>query len=751
MLKIGFHTGPGGNATGIGDNYWVKLDALGIPCFQMSADSYGPCYEVINLRQSSGVPHVVAFRLTTLGQNDGFNYDVPQYLLDPVDAAYIHWQAIVAKLPPELKNDPFQKQNCWIIVCNEVDKNRANWLGEFGVKIGELAIDQGYKVALFGFASGEPEQFQWEEPGMLDFLELCGQYPDRVAVALHEYSYSWDIWDHRDENGSPTYDKIGRYLNLLEVCNYNSIPEPTILITEWGWHQDDVPDIPEALLDIAEVGEFYEKSLAVCGAMIWYLGPGYGGIANKAQKLIEPVGNLAANWQEEPPMHKAIVVKAPQEIELNEWFDIADYSYSFRHTMTASHDDMLTILAGGNEESYAKVFEPNRPSQQESIALLEANGYNWEPHYINLPPDNFKFEVWPTDYKVITQAFGANPNYYGQFGLPGHEGVDMRAPNGTPIRAVAAGTVYEVKPDDGHAYGVRVRVRHNYGYRTIYAHMIPGSVTVNEGQDVDAGTVLGLADETGNIWNPPAPHLHLTLKHDLAYPGGLKYIGYPYEIIDPTPFLLPLLEDGGGASYDLLPYMKTSADFGVLYEVQTENGPQQRHQTQVEGSVFYHTKDREWEQLMHDSGYIYRFTDTSPGPAGGRPRYYQLRDGGDAWSRWCPRYMELNEVYERGPVVSFYWKDDCSKISEDFAPSLIKLEAVHNSYEFFTGITLQNVVQLAWLHMDHNFAERYFYARDFGLVGWESSSGARSAISEIHAPGTRPNNTREVINCIDST
>ena len=132
MLKIGFHTGPGGNATGIGANYWVKLDSAGIPCFQMSADSYGQCYEVIELRRESGVPHVVAFRLTTLGQADGFNYDVPQYLLDPVDAAHIQWQAIVSKLPPEYRDDPFHRQHVWLVVCNEVDKTPIGgaWIGK---------------------------------------------------------------------------------------------------------------------------------------------------------------------------------------------------------------------------------------------------------------------------------------------------------------------------------------------------------------------------------------------------------------------------------------------------------------------------------------------------------------------------------------------------------------------------------------------------------------------------------------------
>ena len=34
---------------------------------------------------------------------------------------------------------------------------------------------------------------------------------------------------------------------------------------------------------------------------------------------------------------------------------------------------------------------------------------------------------WPTDYGTLTQEFGARPEYYGRFGLPGHEGLDFRA------------------------------------------------------------------------------------------------------------------------------------------------------------------------------------------------------------------------------------------------------------------------------------------------------------------------------------
>ena len=109
---------------------------------------------------------------------------------------------------------------------------------------------------------------------------------------------------------------------------------------------------------------------------------------------------------------------------------------------------------------------------------------------------------WPTDYPKITQAFGVNPDIYRRFGLPGHEGLDIRAPLGANVYAAADGTVFQVNPDGKlangavHAYGIHVRIQHSDGYQTIYGHLQKALVAV--GQQVKAGDKIGLADSTGN-------------------------------------------------------------------------------------------------------------------------------------------------------------------------------------------------------------------------------------------------------------
>ncbi|MCC7359628.1 MAG: M23 family metallopeptidase [Anaerolineales bacterium] len=145
----------------------------------------------------------------------------------------------------------------------------------------------------------------------------------------------------------------------------------------------------------------------------------------------------------------------------------------------------------------------------------------------------FKFEAWPTEFRAINQYFGVNPQNYAQFGLPGHEGLDIQAPDGSKVFAVAPGRVSMVRLEPtGHNYGIHVRVDHIEQYQTTYAHLRQCFVSV--GQNVTAGMVLGLADNTGNSFGS---HLHLTLKK-----LDQNYLNWPSHITDPTPFILPLLD-----------------------------------------------------------------------------------------------------------------------------------------------------------------------------------------------------------------
>ncbi|MGY5306394.1 peptidoglycan DD-metalloendopeptidase family protein [Nocardia gipuzkoensis] len=101
-------------------------------------------------------------------------------------------------------------------------------------------------------------------------------------------------------------------------------------------------------------------------------------------------------------------------------------------------------------------------------------------------------------------------SHYGPRGGKHHGGLDLAAPSGTPIYAATGGTVVKAG-NFGDGYGYQVRIRSADGTETIYAHQTPGSIRVQSGQRVAAGTVIGAVGSTGNS---TGPHLHYEVRRN---------------------------------------------------------------------------------------------------------------------------------------------------------------------------------------------------------------------------------------------
>lgn len=82
----------------------------------------------------------------------------------------------------------------------------------------------------------------------------------------------------------------------------------------------------------------------------------------------------------------------------------------------------------------------------------------------------------------------------------GHEGVDLAAPTGTPIRAAAPGVVTESRFDARSGWGWTLVLDHGNGLQTRYSHNSANLVSV--GSRVQAGQVIGRVGSTGNSTGP---------------------------------------------------------------------------------------------------------------------------------------------------------------------------------------------------------------------------------------------------------
>ncbi|MFC4125814.1 M23 family metallopeptidase [Nocardia rhizosphaerae] len=110
-----------------------------------------------------------------------------------------------------------------------------------------------------------------------------------------------------------------------------------------------------------------------------------------------------------------------------------------------------------------------------------------------------------------TSGFGA------RWGVQ-HLGIDVAGPIGTPIYAVADGTVIEAGPASG--FGMWVRILHDDGTVTIYGHI--DTATVTEGERVLAGDQIATM---GNRGFSTGPHVHFEV-----WQNGV-------DKIDPVPWL----------------------------------------------------------------------------------------------------------------------------------------------------------------------------------------------------------------------
>lgn len=84
-----------------------------------------------------------------------------------------------------------------------------------------------------------------------------------------------------------------------------------------------------------------------------------------------------------------------------------------------------------------------------------------------------------------------------------HKGIDFAAPVGTPVMAAGDGHIEMAKRNGD--YGKYIRIRHNSGYSTAYAHLSGFADGVRAGGRVRQGQIIGYAGTTGRS---TGPHLH---------------------------------------------------------------------------------------------------------------------------------------------------------------------------------------------------------------------------------------------------
>jgi septal ring factor EnvC (AmiA/AmiB activator) len=210
---------------------------------------------------------------------------------------------------------------------------------------------------------------------------------------------------------------------------------------------------------------------------------------------------------------------AEKQIELEASLEAATWSLQQLDSEKDSKKTLLEKLRREKDSHLAALSELEEAAQNLEAQLKEIERQS-RPELFRpgaAPPVELKKSCLPVDGR-IDEKFG--PRIDPHFGTKTmHKGVDITAPAGKPVRAIAAGQV--VFADWFRGYGNLIIVDHNNGYYSLYAHL--DRIDKRAGDQLKKGTQLGTVGETGSL---KGPFLYFELR-------------YHTEAINPELFLDP--------------------------------------------------------------------------------------------------------------------------------------------------------------------------------------------------------------------
>jgi len=160
-------------------------------------------------------------------------------------------------------------------------------------------------------------------------------------------------------------------------------------------------------------------------------------------------------------------------------------------------------LKAAEYKEWLATYVPTRPSGTDTIPSTQApSSSGW---------------IKPLKSYTITSPFGMRIHPIHKVERF-HEGVDMAAPQGTPIYAAKEGKVTTTSYQAGGA-GYYVSINHGDGFASIYMHMT--NYIVKPGQHVSTGQVIGYVGSTGGS---TGPHLHFGISYKGTYVNPMSYI-----------------------------------------------------------------------------------------------------------------------------------------------------------------------------------------------------------------------------------
>ena len=191
-------------------------------------------------------------------------------------------------------------------------------------------------------------------------------------------------------------------------------------------------------------------------------------------------------------------------------FGLFNNDPSIDNDPTLTDEDKAKLKALKNQNAFFALFEAATGIK---MSVQDDNGQPQSPIYVidtnGISRDRY-FPVSNTTQARVTHGYNQlySDETVATFGLShnNHTGIDYAVPVGTTIVASSSGTAYVSRGNTG--YGNYVKILHDDGYSSIYAHG-NGTFFINNGARVVSGQPIM---QSGNSGNSTGPHLHFEVR-----------------------------------------------------------------------------------------------------------------------------------------------------------------------------------------------------------------------------------------------
>ncbi len=206
--------------------------------------------------------------------------------------------------------------------------------------------------------------------------------------------------------------------------------------------------------------------------------------------------------------------KSKAEIAKSELLDLKSELADQKKIVDQTKADKNRLLSQTKNQETAYASQLKQKMAQKDALEKEVRDYESKLQFIlnpgSLPTAGSSPFSWPLDKFVITQLFGKTASSGRLYASGTHNGVDFGVSIGTPVKAMADGTVEGVGDTDvqcpGVSFGRFILIKYDNGLASTYGHL--SLMKVTKGERVSRGQVVGYSGNTGYS---TGPHLHVSV------------------------------------------------------------------------------------------------------------------------------------------------------------------------------------------------------------------------------------------------